>query len=177
MSAEQRLKDAVRLILEDTDPDAPAEKSKRPTHDLPAEPEPRDDLPAVYPHDWDRIGHVDYFYRRDTILVRTADVESVFAALHSEPAIIPADVGTGSFAVIDGVTGLFWRRDGASSRDDAASEYAAAARMSKNDHGDKGGDDDRGNGDGDDHDHGPGRDPLSTPYVLARLDRRLGVGV
>jgi len=181
MSAEQRLEDALRLILEDTDPDAPAEKSKRPTHDLPKEPEPTDDVPAVvpavYPHDWDRIGHVDYFYRDHTILVRTTDLDSVLAALQRDPAIIPADVGIGSFAVIDGVTGLFWR--GASSRDNAASGHAAAARMSKKDHNDRGGDDHggRGDGDGDDHDHGPGPDPLSTPYVLARLDRRLGVGV
>src|SRR5262245_45757218 len=110
MPAEQRLRDALRLILEDTDPDAPtAQKSKGPADELPEEPEPTDDVPAVYPHDWDRIGHVDYFYRRNTALVRTGDVEGVVAALRSEPAIIPQNVGIGSFAVIDGVTGLFWR--------------------------------------------------------------------
>ena len=169
----ERLEDALRLILENTDPDAPEEKSKSVAPELPAEREPTDDEPAVYPEDWERLEHVDYFYRRDTILVRTADIDRVVAALRREPgAIIPQNVPIEQLAVIDGVTVVFWRREVASA---TASEDVAAAK-SGNDH-----DDDRGRGDGDgdddDHDHGPGRDPLSTPYVLARLDRRLGVGV
>jgi Subtilase family len=207
MPADQRLRDALRLIVGETDDREPSQD--RPKTASAAEPQERDrtvDDPEVYPEDWARIGHIDYFYRRNTILVRTADVDRVLEELQrgADP-IIPRNVASiERFAVIGGVTGLSWHRLDSDAAVASESEGAVEAKKSEDDHGhgddghgddghgdDGHGDDgngDDGNGDdgnGDDgrgggrhgyHYHGDGP-RYSTPYVLARLDNRLGVGV
>jgi hypothetical protein len=75
MAAEQRLRDALRLILEDTD--AAAETSARRQRAQRNQPERWRGTAAAYPPDWEDGGRVDYFYRRDTILVRTPDADLV----------------------------------------------------------------------------------------------------
>jgi hypothetical protein len=167
MPAEQRLKDALRLILEDTDDrDRSGRRRKRGDR-----PERWRGTAAAHPHDWEEVGSVNYFYRRDTILVRTADVELVLDALREEPMpdddarrrgpIIPEEVAIDRLPVIDGVTGLVWRYG----RTYQATKAARRAKFG----GEKFGGEENGRYDDD--------DPLSTPNVLDRLDEVLGVGV
>lgn len=144
MSANERLKSALRLILDDPDSRAQSGDSKKRVHR-----ERWHGTAAAYPPSWEEDGCVDYFYRRDTILARTADVDAVFAALVAEAAIPRADIETR--AVIDGVTRLAWRY--------GRTHRAAGKAVSKHPPSDT-----------DD-------DPQSTPKVLEKLDRVLGVGV
>jgi subtilisin family serine protease len=59
VSEQQRLEEAVDLILS------------------------RDDRAAAYPENWRSEGRVQYFYRRNSILVRTRDADQVEASLRS----------------------------------------------------------------------------------------------
>ena len=169
MPPQKRLNEALSLILDD--PEAQERSSRR---------KKRGDgherwhgTAAAYPDNWEELGYVEYFYRRDTILVRTEDLDVVLDALREEPmpdeqtaskrrddvgAIIPADVAIDRLPVIDGVTGLVWRY---------GRTFAAATRPGK-----YGGDQLGGSYDGHHDDH----DALSTPTVLRRLDDVLGVG-
>ena len=152
MPADQRLRDALRLILED-------EGESRP--------ERWHGTTAVYPANWEELGYVDYFYRRDTILVRADDAELVFRTLRDDSTpederspIIPELVAIDVLPVIDGVTALVWRYG----RD--------FRRVSEGRHGMLGGSEFGGEYDGQYTDD----DPLSVPNVLAELDRRAGPG-
>ncbi|GAB2603652.1 S8/S53 family peptidase [Kribbella endophytica] len=160
MSADQRLKDALRLIIEDRDGKDPGPGNER-----------WFGTTAVHPYNWETLGYAEYFYRRDTLLVRTEDVELVLGALREEPVdrqkedpegpIIPETVAIDRLPVIDGVTGLVWRY-GRSSRSVQAGK--AGVYGGREFPGEPNGryDDD---------------DSLSTPNVLARLDRSIGEGV
>ncbi|WP_328324473.1 S8/S53 family peptidase [Kribbella sp. NBC_00382] len=175
MPADQQLKDALNVIVEDLDAGkASAVGSER-----------WYDSVAVHPYNWEDLGYAEYYYRRDTILVRTEDVKRVIRALREDPRslpdrdgdkfpdncdpagpgpIIPGHVAIDQLPVTDGVTGLVWR-------------YGRTSRSV-----DDGG---RGTYGGDDFDDVGGEpggrphddDPLSTPRVLERLDLRVGVGV
>ena len=168
MPADQRLKEALRLILKDPDEDGRPERWRGTT--------------AAYPDDWENLGYVEYFYRRDTLLVRTEEVDLVLDALTREPEpddqeaqatdeekpppredvgpIIPEGVAIGLLPVIDGVTSLVWRN---------GMPHDAAGRASlRRVRGDQAG---AGYGERP-NDH----DSLSTPNVLRRLDQVLGVG-
>ncbi|GAA1573444.1 hypothetical protein GCM10009789_28670 [Kribbella sancticallisti] len=161
MPADQRLKDALRLILDDPGDSERTGRGKK-----------RDDreerwhgTAAVYPPDWEECGYVEYFYRRDTILVRTEEVELVLETLRESPMpgddrgpIIPENVAIDRLPVIGGVTGLVWR-------------YGRTFRSVKaGKPGKFGGKDFGGKRDGRYDD----TDALSTPTVLARVDERLG---
>lgn len=170
MPADQRLKDALRLVLEDPDD---GDESGGGT-------ERWYGTTAVHPHNWETLGYADYFYRRDTILVRTEDVELVLRALREEPMppeergedqsqatrepdipdgpIIPENVAIDRMPVIDGVTGLVWRY-GRTSR-----SVEVAGR------GTYGGEDFPGDPNGRYDDD----DSLSTPRVLGRLGQLIG---
>ncbi|WP_432936407.1 S8/S53 family peptidase [Kribbella sp. CA-253562] len=163
MSADQRLKDALRLILEDPDKES-GEVSER-----------WYGTTAVHPYDWETVGRADYFYRRDTILVRTEDVDLVVSALREDPPlvdqraaeepvpegpIIPENVAIDRLPVIDGVTGLVWRYG----RTNAAVKAGRPGMYGGKEFG--------GRPDGQYDDS----DALSTPSVLARLDQVVGVG-
>jgi subtilisin family serine protease len=170
MPADQRLKDALRLIVEDLEDG----------NESGARAERWYDSVAVHPYNWETVGYADYFYRRDTILVRTEDVELVVRALREDPGpvderggdqsedkpepatgpIIPENVAIDRLTVIDGVTGLVWR-------------YGRTARSVK--------DARPGTYGGQEFGGGPSvrpddDDPLSTPRVLERLDAVIGVG-
>jgi hypothetical protein len=169
MPADQRLEDALRLITKDLDDKEPGVGADR-----------WYDSTAVYPRDWKTVGRADYFYRRDTILVRTEDVEQVVRALRGDPLppeegarseakgepvtlddpIIPANVAIDRLPVIDGVTGLVWRYGTSRSADEAK-----PGRYGGKDFGGRPGD--RPNDD----------DELSTPNVLRRLDELIGAGI
>ncbi|TCO50243.1 subtilase family protein [Kribbella antiqua] len=150
MTAFQRLKDALRLILADSEGDGPQRWHG---------------TTAAYPHNWEELEYVEYFYRRDTILVRTGDVDLVLYALRNAPPgdesgpIIPEEVGIDLLPVIDGVTGLVWRYGRT-----LASAKSGRARYGGKEVG-------RGYGERPDDD-----DPLSAPNVLRRLDERVGIG-
>src|SRR5690349_24828157 len=75
MPADQRLKDALRLIIEDREGKDPGPGNER-----------WFGTAAVHPYNWEELGYAEYFYRRDTLLVRTEDVELVLRALREEPA-------------------------------------------------------------------------------------------
>ncbi len=147
MSAAERLKEALHLILKAPD----------------ARPEQWHGTTAAYPHNWEALEYVEYFYRRDTILVRTEDVDLVLDALREVPpddeAIIPEAVGIDRLPVIGGVTGLVWRYGRTLASVKAGLEKYGADQLG------------RGYGEPPDDD-----DPLSTPRVLERLDQRIGVG-
>lgn len=156
MPADQRLKDALRLITEDP------EGGKDPRRWF--------GTPAVHPFDWERLGYAEYFYRRDTILIRAEDEERVLRALREEPLppeegepegpIIPSEIAIDRLPAIDGVTGLVWR-------------YGRTLRSVKAGRpGIDGGREFGGEQDGRHDDD----DPLSVPRVLARLDELIGVG-
>ena len=90
MSEQQRLEEAVDLILE------------------------RDPRAAAYPPSWREDGRVEYFYRRNSILVRTADAEQVRETLRGilsqgDESAQRADVG--HLPVIAGVVKLEWPGD------------------------------------------------------------------
>ncbi|RZU15798.1 subtilase family protein [Kribbella rubisoli] len=101
MSEQQRLEEAVDLILE---------------HDPRA---------AVYPPSWRADGRVQYFYRRNTILVRTRDLELVETTLRQDPSdeyvrrheghtagpILPEGIRIEKLPVIAGVTRIDWSDD------------------------------------------------------------------
>jgi hypothetical protein len=150
MSAFERLKAALRLILADSEEGEGSQRWHGTT--------------AAYPHNWETLEYVEYFYRRDTILVRTEDIELVLEALRDavpdEGPIIPEDVGIDRLPVIDGVTGLVWRYG----RTYAAVDKARPGKF---------GGDQPGRGYGGRPDD---EDPLSTPRVLERLDQRIGAG-
>ncbi|MFG1817733.1 S8 family serine peptidase [Kribbella sp. NPDC049174] len=155
MPADQRLKDALRLILED-----PEEQERSGRRRKRGDGHERwHGTTAVYPHNWEELGYVEYFYRRDTILVRTEDMDLVLEALREAPAIIPEEVAIDRLPVIDGVTGLVWRYGRT-----AESVQAGRAKYGGKEFG--------GTYDGQYNDD----DELSTPNVLARLDQVLGVG-
>ncbi|HEY4571830.1 MAG TPA: S8/S53 family peptidase [Kribbella sp.] len=164
MPGQRSLEAALNLILNDPDDqdrpvgtEQPEERQRR-WHGT----------TAVHPANWRETENVDYFYRRDTILVRSEDVELVFEALRAEAAprddreptdsdigpIIPEEIAIDRLPVIDGVTGLVWRYGRS-----WASVHAAPRTF--------GGEYD-GRYDDD--------DPLSTPNVLRRLDEAIGVG-
>lgn len=145
MPPERSLKKALDLILEDVREPTTSKSRKR------ADEEQRRwyGTTAAYPPDWETRDAVQYFYRRDTILVRTADVELVLAALDEEQVLPRKDVEVRG--VIDGVTRLTWRY-GRSYR--AAGKSGIRKPPSY-----------------------PDDDPQSTPSVLELLDRVLGVGV
>jgi hypothetical protein len=152
MPADQRLKDALRLILED---------------DEESSPERRHGTTAVYPANWETLGYVEYFYRRDTILVRADEAELVYKTLRDDSTpederspIIPELVAIDVLPVIDGVKALAWRYG----RD--------FRRVSEGRRGMLGGSEFGGEYD-ERHDD---NDPLSVPNVLAELDRRAGPG-
>lgn len=185
MSADQRLQDALKLLV------------KEPTSGPPEE----TDDPGVYPEDWLGFGHVDYFYRRNAILVRTADLDRVRDALTGDDRIFPNGVVVEAFAVIEGVTSLRWKstsvfghaefearysRELARIRDARKTRESGVDKAAR-DHDDNGkdGKDGEGEGDGDSHGndgfkfhrHTDDEWPLTTPWVLTELDWRLGVGV
>lgn len=150
MPADQRLRDALRLILEDG-----GERGPEQWHGT----------TAVYPDNWEEVGYVDYFYRRDTILVRADDADLVYNTLRDDATpeearspIIPEPVAIDVLPVIDGVTALVWRYG----RD--------FRRVSEGRPGMLGGSEFGGEYDGRYKDD----DPLSVPSVLAELDRRVG---
>src|SRR4051794_41304690 len=116
MPGQRSLEAALNLILNDPDDqdrpvgtEQPEERQRR-WHGT----------TAVHPANWRETENVDYFYRRDTILVRSEDVELVFEALRAEAAprddreptnsdispIIPEEIATDSLSWIGGVTGL-----------------------------------------------------------------------
>lgn len=146
MAAEQRLRDALRLILEDTD--AAAESSARRQRAQRNQPERWRGTAAAYPPDWDDGGRVDYFYRRDTILVRTPDVEVVLDNLAD---LIPRD-DFERIVVIDGLTRLSWRYGRTYRADEKKAVVTRAPTY-------------------------PDDDERSTPNVLRRLDAALHVGI
>ena len=216
MPADPRLQAALRLLVQDPTSGPPVST----------------DDPGVYPEDWLGFGHVDYFYRRNAVLVRTGDVERVRTALRGEPdSVLPEGVDVFAYPVIDGVTGLRWHSTSAfgiaefqklyadelaaieRAREDRG-KSAAAFSSKRNDedqdhkpddkHGDdkreddKHGDDkpDDKHGDDEPGEHGGGEGegggqggsgyqhwhtedewPLTTPWVLTKLDGKLGVGV
>jgi hypothetical protein len=148
MAAEQRLRDALRLILEDTDADASASGARRPRgrRAQRAQRERWHGTAAVYPPDWDDVGSVDYFYRRDTVLVRTPDADRVGSTLEGLVGEVPERT-----EVIGGLTRLAWRYG----RTYRADEKAAVAQPPGY----------------------PDEDERSTPNVLRRLDELHHVGV
>jgi subtilisin family serine protease len=171
MPADQRLMDALGPIVADLDDSKESSAGNERWYDS----------TAIHPHNWATLGYADYFYRRDTILVRTEDVELVVRALREDPMrpdepggdesqaerepvgpgpIIPGNVAIDRLPVIDGVTGLVWRygRTGRSVQDARRGTYG----------GEEFGGDQNGRPDDD--------DPLSTPRVLERLDEVIGVG-
>ncbi len=152
MPADQRLRDALHLILDDSE-----EGGEERWHGT----------TAAYPANWEELGYVEYFYRRDTILVRAADTDLVIRTLrdtvtpHEDRSpIIPDDVAIDLLPVIDGVTSLVWRY---------GRTYGAVSEARQAADGDSGF---GGDYDGQYNDD----DPLSVPNVLAELDRRAGPG-
>ncbi|MEV6415083.1 S8/S53 family peptidase [Kribbella sp. NPDC051718] len=188
MEADQRLKDALSLIVKDLEDGAKPDAGRW------------YDSTAVHPHDWATGGSAEYFYRRDTILVRTEDVDLVVLALRADPdaheagsgPIIPESVEIELLPVIDGVTGLVWRYgrtersapdakgvtnngngngNGDGNGDGNADGSGSDSGSDSGNGNDSGGDSDGGQDDRPDDD-----DPLSTPRVLERLDKVIGVG-
>jgi hypothetical protein len=160
MPTQKRLNEALRLILDD---------QRRPGGDK----KPRDGherwhgTTAAHPYDWKKRKRVDYFYRRDTILVRTEDVDLVLAALRKRPMpgddrgpIIPKKFAIDRLPVIDGVTGLVWRYGRTYSATHAAQPAVYGGQKSGCTYDAPHNDNDR----------------LSTPKVLERLDEVIGVG-
>lgn len=92
MPADQRLREAVHLILDATD-----EKGGQ-----------SQGTTAVHPRNWEEDGYVDYFYLEDTILVRTEDAGLVADTLRNA-SIISDTLRIDRHPVIDGVTRLVWR--------------------------------------------------------------------
>ncbi|WP_371407601.1 S8/S53 family peptidase [Kribbella sp. NBC_00662] len=93
MSEQQRLSEAVHLILDKEGSTA-----------------------AAYPPDWENRGRVEYFYRRNTILVRTKDKDRVGRTLRSilGPSVQRTDRSEGaaddddSLPVIAGIVKFEW---------------------------------------------------------------------
>lgn len=175
MPSFKRLKDALHLILDDPGYD------EEPKEDPSAQEKRWFGTTAVYPHNWETKKHADYFYRRDTILVRTEDVELVIGALRrtmpDDPRgpIIPERVPIDELPVIDGVTGLVWRHgrtwlsvDAERRAKAASAEAGGEPNSSYDDGGGTSGGEPNGRYDDDDE--------LSTPRVLSRLDEVLGLG-
>jgi hypothetical protein len=170
MPKQRRLQEALGLILDEP---APNEFERLTAEELERrQRERRHGTPAAWPDDWRRVKKVDYFYRRDTILVRTDDVDLVLHALREDQQtpeereaardqhgpILSEDIAIDRLPVIDGVTGLVWR-------------YGRTAERVRGDRPGHFG----GTGFGREPD-GDGPDLLATPYVLRRLDERIGVG-
>lgn len=103
MAAEERRTDALRPIRDDTDASASASSARRQqTHR--AQRERWHGAVAVYPPNWDEVGRVDYFYRRDTVLVRTRDADRVVIVLAE---LVGEEIERRE--VISGLTRLAWR--------------------------------------------------------------------
>ena len=151
MPADQRLRDALYQILDAE----PAEQNQNDQDQERRDPrERRHGIVAVHPHNWEDEGYVDYFYRRDTILVRTIDADRVLAALNrgqgtaDEQPILRGEVrAEDPVAVIDGLASLSWR---------FGTRFDAGRAHDEPD---------------------PDTDENAVPEVLRRLDEHLGVGV
>ncbi|TCC01931.1 S8 family peptidase [Kribbella soli] len=161
MPAERRLEDALHLILDDPDDQESTGRGRKRTD----REERWHGTAAAYPPDWKTRGYVEYFYRRDTILVRTEHVDLVVETLRESPVpgdvrgpIIPEKVAIDRLRVIGGVTGLVWR-------------YGRTfGSVKAGQPGKFGGKEFGGRRDGRYDD----TDALSTPNVLARLEEKLG---